>query len=184
MMSRWKLYWYNKSGLSFFNFQLFYLQKFPGKDIECGLAAVIHIKAELLQLNRTQYPSLEIFMNCPISFIGKPLSHVAGASIQSFFRIFSYCTILRQRRSENSFLQGLNYWNFYQWEPFKDYATRCSEPIFRAGGGSGDWWAGGQSPHTPVPQMFANLEPVLSKYFILLLLPFPPPWYGQEPPRA
>ena len=35
------LKWYDKSGLSFFDFQLFYQQKFPGKKIECGLAAVI-----------------------------------------------------------------------------------------------------------------------------------------------
>ena len=37
------LNWYNKSGLSFFDFQLFFLQKFPGKEIECGLAAVIQL---------------------------------------------------------------------------------------------------------------------------------------------
>ena len=30
-------------GLSFFDFQLFYQQKFPGKKIECGLAAVIQL---------------------------------------------------------------------------------------------------------------------------------------------
>ena len=31
---------------------------------------------------------INLLMNCPISLIGKPLSHVAGASIQSFFLYF------------------------------------------------------------------------------------------------
>ena len=34
-------------GPSFFDFQLFYQQKFPGKEIECGLAAVFQLYASL-----------------------------------------------------------------------------------------------------------------------------------------
>ena len=51
--------------VSFFDFQLFYYQKFPGKKIDCSLAAVIQIYVHLLfwdpELSRMHlHPQIQI----------------------------------------------------------------------------------------------------------------------------
>ena len=83
-------------------------------------------------------------MNGSISLIGKPLSHVAGASIQSFFLYFPIVHFATEEvrkffLTRPKLLKLLSMGTFFVQvkrgaKIQKDYVTRCIEQLFRAGG--------------------------------------------------